>query len=193
MVTAIFAVGSEGQFGLMGGLPWGSFPQELEAYHSALEHAFTTNHNPRVLLVGSNTWKSLPKKAVDRLLDYTTNVWVLSRDGFVNPRGGEKLSILTNIGYTLPEEWDYHNVVCIGGAFLLKNLFAYNHIKKAYISTISWDSPRQYDETESSFLADTWLNLPFLEDTTKVLMKTGYKSVPEQDNCLRFKQELHYL
>lgn len=192
MVTAIFAVGSEGQFGYEGRLPWGSFPQELEAYHSALEHAFTANYNPRVLLVGSNTWKSLPKKAIDRLLGYTTNVWVLSRDGLVNPRGGEKLSILTNIGYALPEEWDYHNVVCIGGAFLLKTLFDYCHITKAYVSTIYWDKPVWNPETKCSFLADTWLQPP-IEDSTKLLMKTGYMLVPEQDNCLHFKQELHYL
>lgn len=192
MVTAIYAVGSEGQFGYNGGLPWGSFPQELEAYYSALEHAFGSKPGPRILLVGSSTWKSLPKKAVDKLLEYTTNVWVLSKNGYVSPRSGERLTIVTNIGYALPEEWEYHNVVCIGGGFLLRSLFAHAHITKAYVSTISWDKPMYYPETQSSFMADTWLRIP-LTDTTKILMKTGYKLVPEQDNCLRFKQELHYI
>lgn len=192
MVTAIFAVGSEGQFGYRGKLPWGSFPKELEAYHSALERAFNETPNPRILLVGSSTWDSLPKKAIDRLLSYTKNVWILSSSGYIYSRGGENKTILTQIGQTLPPEWDYHNVVCIGGAYLLNQLFHFGHIDKAYISTISWDKPTVYfEENRTGFLADTWLK-PDLKYTTKILMMTGYELKPEINNSLQFKQELHY-
>lgn len=191
MVTAIFAVGANKEFGNKGKLPWGSFYLELESFYSAIEESFCVpNSTMPILLVGNNTWRDLPLPAVNKLLEYTKLVYVLAKkDAYIPKRADETLAVLTNIGSKLPPEFDYANVVCIGGSFLLTKLFENYHVDKAFVSTIT----QTKDGEPEIFEADTFLQLPqYVMDSTSTLVRRG--SVTTSDNkMISFTQELYYI
>lgn len=187
MVTAIFAIGPQGQFGYRGGLPWGSFPQELEAYNNALNSVFS-GERPVVLLIGKSTWETLPEKARDKLINKSSQIWVYGRSE--PSKYGVKVNVLTEIGYTLPPQWEYHDVLCVGGAYLLNKLFELGHIDKAYISRVWWNLPAPINsESLTEFPCDSWLKVN-LEGITSQFICKNYEF--REHNSLWFMQELFY-
>lgn len=182
MITAIFAKGVSDEFGCEGGLPWGSFPQELEAYHSALEESFAQPGMP-IILVGAKTWLGLPDSAIQKLVSYTSNIWIYgSRNTLLDMRNTTaNFTFISNIGNTLPPEWSYSNIVCIGGATVLEQLFNRYHVDRAYISTISNSQAMEMPN-------DTKIKIPeYINDTTRIIKMTGKK------DRLSFVQELYIL
>ena len=59
MIKVIFAVGSNGEFGLSNKLPWGDLPKEDK-------DQFVNFTRDSVIVMGRNTWDSLPKKLPNR-------------------------------------------------------------------------------------------------------------------------------
>lgn len=205
MVTAIFALGPNAEFGNMNQLPWGSFPQELEAYKSALDEALQPHH-PNIILVGKNTWDGLPVSAKQNLVNHTSNIWIY---GSKMPKEypGANFRLIRDIGFNLPEEWEYSNVVCIGGAHLLEKMFFLGHIEKAYVSTVSWETPLTYTKKnlysgEPSVMVkhpqfECTASIPGvkakLKGNTRVYRTSGIKEIPYSKNSIVFIQEIYYL
>lgn len=190
MITAIFAVGTHGEFGLNGKLPWGSFKEELEAYRNALSRVLSGFNGMPAILVGATTWDSLPKSAKEFILSKTKKIFVYSRKPYTIPSAD--VHIISSIGYRIPDELDLYNIVCIGGARLLKELWTYGWLDKAYISHI-------YDEEFSNtfndcnarkgFIADSHLYLDTKDLTSELIAIGSSKERPS----LSFTQELYYL
>lgn len=134
------AVGTKGEFGYNGKLPWGSYPDELKLFWDSLE---IVKQEGRVIVVGNNTWNGLPA-AVKRRLDtmFGGNLQVIN---------GE--NTLTHLLMSLPEGVHY---ACIGGAYLLETVMLTEKVDSVYMS---------YIESEDGFIpSDTDLDMDLLMD-----------------------------
>lgn len=216
MITAIFATGTSGEFGLKGKLPWGSFPEELETYKdtiiSIVNQPFMAH---TAILMGRLTWDTLPEAAIEFLLSQTNNVIIVGRSGVQCTHDAE-ITYISNLGSTLPPDWEYMNIICIGGASVLNSLLAHGHLNKAYISTVYYDTPnwRPSDLLPRSvgdlvymrdnglldtpfnyeFDADTFAPLHYFDDKTSMFVAEGYRWKDERkDRPLHFRQEVFFL
>ncbi|QPB12243.1 hypothetical protein [Providencia phage PSTCR5] len=134
-----FAVGVDGEFGNEGKLPWGSYPEELALFWESLQYV---KEEGRIIVVGKNTWNSLPA-AVKRRLDtmFGGNLQVIS---------GE--NSLTHLLTALPEGVKY---ACIGGAFLLETIMMTEEVDSVYTTLIG---------SHTRMPADVWLDMELLAD-----------------------------
>lgn len=178
MITAIFATGPKGEFGNKDGtLPWGSFPEELDAFfHTVSQLEFNT------ILVGANTWATLPKSAKRTILDSANT----EPDIFVfDPKKSYHMQDATfriiKITNTIQTLFRDSNVLVLGGAYLLGELFNLGLVDNAYVSRVN-------NGLRQGFAADTHLNWSVYsvnQETTVV--ETGLSG--EKDG-LSFVQEL---
>lgn len=134
-----FAVGVDGEFGNEGKLPWGSYPEELALFWDSMQYV---KEEGRVVVVGKNTWNSLPA-AVKRRLDtiFGGNLQVIA---------GE--NTLTHLLTSLPEGVKY---ACIGGAFLLETIMLTEKVDSVYTTLIGSSNPMP---------ADVWLDMDLVAD-----------------------------
>lgn len=148
-----FAVGVAGEFGNEGKLPWGSYPEELTLFWESLQYV---KEEGRIVVVGKNTWNSLPA-AVKRRLDtmFGGNLQVIA---------GE--NTLTHLLTSLPEGVKY---ACIGGAFLLETIMQTEEVDSVYTSIIGSSMPLN---------ADVWLDMDLVADVLSDLEIMSAQELP---------------
>lgn len=148
MISLHFAVGSAGEFGLNGGLPWGSIPKELETFWKGLK-----SEKPDFIVMGSSTFRSLPKAVIDRLKEVAV-VKVIDMERSLSQK--ENSNILYNELTSLKGK-----VSVIGGAFILNTIitFMVELVDKMYISVmhLSMINPRTL--SYEPMKADTYLDM----------------------------------
>jgi dihydrofolate reductase len=147
MITAIFAVGPQGQFGKGNGLPW-ECKADLEGMYADLKRL-----RPNIILVGARTYKSLPLSVIKKISTAcnTPNLWSSSKEetkappewhvysrGPVPQKEGhtDNFGVILEISESLEKYYEGVNVVCLGGAGLLEHLFDYDLIDQAIVTHI---------------------------------------------------------
>ncbi|AXC43112.1 dihydrofolate reductase [Salmonella phage S124] len=174
MIAAIYATGPKGEFGLNGKLPWGSFKEELDIFYATLDSLAPDN-----IIIGAGTWFGFPETLQKRILG--------DSDLFIYANANKPLqetigcpTRITSIGYTLPEFFKEEVTVVLGGAALLLEMYAKNHLDMAYVSTIASSTPLS---------ADVHLH-PHITMTNSMATRMEYASGENADKTLFFLQEL---
>lgn len=141
-----FAMGQDGEFGKDGGLPWGSYPSELEFFWDSMK---VVKEQGRIILVGRNTWESLTTGVKKRLVDiHRNNIFIIDRE-----------YPLEHVLLSLPEGVHY---ACIGGAYLLNHIMLTQEVDQMYFSIISNSEP-VFPE------ADVFLDFDLVEEVASKL------------------------
>ncbi|CAL5098796.1 Dihydrofolate reductase, phage-associated [Salmonella phage Tennessee] len=173
MITAMYAVGPNGEFGLRGKLPWGSFKEELDAFYSQLDVL-----NPDNIIIGAGTYLALPEVVRQRMIGEAD--LFIRADRPLADSIKETYTAISRIGDTLPTFLKDQQTVVLGGANLLLEMYQHGHIESAFVSTIF---------SEQKLEADTYLDSMILDynyESTRLVYAVGANS----DNSLRFVQEL---
>lgn len=114
MISMHLACAKDGAFGMSNGtLPWGSFPEELELFFGSL-------YPNRHVLVGGNTWNSLPQSAKDRIVETIVEAGAIVH----TVTSAEQLDAILETSVN-----DITEFQCIGGAYII-NLILDNHYDK---------------------------------------------------------------
>lgn len=71
MIAGLYACGPNGEFGLNGKLPWGSFKEELEVFKATLTYAKNSS-----VIIGIKTWETLPASVKKLLVDLNIEVYL---------------------------------------------------------------------------------------------------------------------
>lgn len=171
MITAMYAVGPNGEFGLRGKLPWGSFKEELDAFYSQLDVL-----NPDNIIIGAGTYLALPEVVRQRMIGESDLFIRADRplpDGII-------YTPISKIGDTLPTFLKDQQTVVLGGATLLYEMYIHGHIESAFVSTIFSNQKLEADVHLDNTILD------YNYESTRLVYATGANS----DNSLRFVQEL---
>ena len=174
MITALYAVGPNGEFGLRGKLPWGSFKEELDAFYSQLDVL-----NPDNIIIGAGTYLALPEVVRQRMIG-ESDLFIRADRPLPDDIKHGIYTPISKIGDTLPTFLKDQQTVVLGGATLLYEMYIHGHIESAFVSTIFSDKKLE---------ADVHLDNTILEynyESTRLVYATGANS----DNSLRFVQEL---
>ncbi|QVQ56949.1 dihydrofolate reductase [Proteus phage VTCCBPA139] len=148
MISLHFAVGSAGEFGLNGKLPWGSIPKELETFWKGLK-----SENPDYIVMGGNTFNSMPKAVIDRLKE-VAEVKVIGIPRSKDPR------VVAKSLYDLLTSLD-GKVSVIGGAFILNTILTcmVDLVDKMYISVMHLSMINPRTMSYEPMKADTYLDM----------------------------------
>lgn len=174
MITAMYAVGPNGEFGLRGKLPWGSFKEELNAFYSQLDVL-----NPDNIIIGAGTYLALPYTVRERMIG-ASDLFIRADRPLPDDITHDIYTPISMIGDTLPTFLKDQQTVVLGGANLLLEMYQHGHIESAFVSTIF---------SEQKLEADTHLDSMILDynyESTRLVYAVGANS----DNSLRFVQEL---
>ncbi|QNN97729.1 dihydrofolate reductase [Proteus phage 2] len=148
MISLHFAVGSAGEFGLNGKLPWGSIPKELETFWKGLK-----SEKPNHIVMGRNTFDSLPKAVIDRLKELSA-LKVVDLERELTPKESTKLlyDTLTSLD---------GKVSVIGGAFILNTILTnmIELVDKMYISVMHLSMVNPRTMSYEPMKADTYLDM----------------------------------
>ncbi len=138
----IVACTPSGGIGYLGSLPWTKINGDLPRFKSLT--------SGQVVVMGSNTWDSLPLKPLSNRL----NIVVSSRD-ITLPNGSIKVSDLNHFSH-------YKNAYMIGGAKLINS--SWQLIDKIHLTT-----------TYKEYPSDTYIDLDYIKNNF-VLMSTENNS-----------------
>lgn len=174
MITAIYAVGPNGEFGLQGKLPWGSFKEELDAFYSQLDVL-----NPDNIIIGAGTYLALPEVVRQRMIG-ESDLFIRADRPLPDDIKHGIYTPISKIGDTLPTFLKDQQTVVLGGATLLYEMYIHGHIESAFVSTIFSNQKLEADV----HLDNTVLDYNY--ESTRLVYATGANS----DNSLRFVQEL---
>lgn len=159
MINAILAVDSQGGIGLKNDLPWPFIKEDMQHFVN-----LTKNNT---IVMGRNTWESLPKKP----LPNRTNIVVSSK-----PLNGPDKIISNNLENELINLSNHNNdVFIIGGSTLLKNTI--HMCTKIFLTRI-----------EREFEADTFINL----DTILSTFRLEDRNTIEIENIFNNTLILHF-
>ncbi|EJB4242381.1 hypothetical protein MT068_001472 [Salmonella enterica] len=172
MITAIYATGPDGEFGLQGKLPWGSFHEELDAFYAQLDIL-----NPENIIIGAGTYLALPKVVRERMIG-DADLFIRADRPLTEDAG--VYTPISKIGDNLPSFFKDQQTVVLGGASLLLEMYQYGHIESAFVSTIFSDQKLEADVRLDPMILD------YNYESTRLVYATGANS----DNSLRFVQEL---
>lgn len=147
MITAVFAMGPNGEFGSTtstSGLPW-VFPDELDNFYATLRKI-----NPTKLLIGASSYAKLPESVKGKIIStisrqvgaftkHTPPFIIFDpketcRDVRFDPRVDV---VLTEISDSIAKLADNERVVCLGGAYLLKELVGWGVLETAHVTEVS--------------------------------------------------------
>lgn len=174
MITAIYAVGPNGEFGLKGKLPWGSFKEELDAFYSQLDVL-----NPDNIIIGAGTYLALPEVVRQRMVG-ESDLFIRADRPLPNDIKHGIYTPISKIGDTLPTFLKDQQTVVLGGATLLYEMYIHGHIESAFVSTIFSNQKLEADVHLDNTILD------YNYESTRLVYATGANS----DNSLRFVQEL---
>lgn len=174
MITAIYAVGPNGEFGLKGKLPWGSFKEELDAFYSQLDVL-----NPDNIIIGAGTYLALPEVVRQRMIG-ESDLFIRADRPLPNDIKHGIYTPISKIGDTLPTFLKDQQTVVLGGATLLYEMYIHGHIESAFVSTIFSNQKLEADVHLDNTILD------YNYESTRLVYATGANS----DNSLRFVQEL---
>ncbi|UCR80954.1 putative dihydrofolate reductase [Escherichia phage Lindwurm] len=174
MITALYAVGPNGEFGLRGKLPWGSFREELDAFYSQLDVL-----NPDNIIIGAGTYLALPEVVRQRMIG-ESDLFIRADRPLPDDIKHGIYTPISKIGDTLPTFLKDQQTVVLGGATLLYEMYIHGHIESAFVSTIFSTQKLEADV----YLDNTILDYNY--ESTRLVYATGANS----DNSLRFVQEL---
>lgn len=172
MIAAIYATGPNGEFGLNGKLPWGSFKEELDIFYATLDSL-----SPDNIIVGAGTWLSFPE-ALQKRIQGDSDLFIYANRPL--PESVGTATRISNIGYRLPDFFKEEVTVVLGGAALLLEMYAKNHLDMAYVSTLTSATPLS---------ADVHLH-PHITMTNSMATRMDYVSGESADKTLSFLQEL---
>ncbi|ELI5798137.1 dihydrofolate reductase [Escherichia phage PSa2] len=172
MIAAIYATGPNGEFGLNGKLPWGSFKEELDIFYATLDSLAPDN-----IIVGAGTWLAFPETLQKRILG-DSDLFIYANRPLPNSVGSA--TRISNIGYSLPDFLKEEVTVVLGGATLLLEMYVKNHLDMAYISTITSATPLS---------ADVHLH-HHITLTNSMATRMDYVAGQNADKTLSFLQEL---
>jgi len=130
-MKAILACDPSGGIGYQGRLPWSFLKDDLKRFKE-----LTDGH---VIVMGRNTWESLPKKPLPNRLNL-----VITSKQLDLPPGAISIPSIDKLG-------DFKNVWVIGGAQLL--LSCWNSINEIHLS-----------KTYTKYTCDTFINLVQLKN-----------------------------
>lgn len=173
MITALYATGPNGEFGLHGKLPWGSFKEELDAFYTQLDIL-----DPDNIIMGAGTYLALPQAVRSRIVGEAD--LFIRADRPLADSIKEIYTPISRIGDNLPSFLRDQQTVVLGGATLLKEMYQYGHIESAFVSTIFCDQKLEADVHLDSMILD------YNYESTRLVYATGNNA----DNSLRFVQEL---
>ncbi len=173
MIIAMYAVGPNGEFGLRGKLPWGSFKEELDAFYSQLDVL-----NPDNIIIGAGTYLALPYAVRERMIGEAD--LFIRADRPLADSIKEIYTPISMIGDTLPTFLKDQQTVVLGGANLLLEMYQHGHIESAFVSTIFSEQKLEADIHLDSMILD------YNYESTRLVYAVGANS----DNSLRFVQEL---
>ncbi|QGH45267.1 thymidylate synthase [Bacteriophage Eos] len=144
MIYALYAMGPNGEFGSAKGLPWGSFPEELEFFYASLDAGKSD-----VIIVGKRTYETAPKRLRELLEKRRVLVWGRTPpENWYNPRHRH----LRYIGKGLKTYLNGSDAVIIGGAALLEEAASQKVIDVYLRSTI-----------EMKLCGNMWDNFPTIK------------------------------
>lgn len=172
MIAAIYATGPNGEFGLNGKLPWGSFKEELDTFYATLDTL-----EPENLIVGAGTWLSLPTQLRERMLG-DADLFIFADKPL--PASVGLATPISHIGETFPAFLREEQTVVLGGANLLKHMYFNGHIDFAFVSTINSATPLSADITLDPVIIE------YNKQATRLVYATGENA----DKSLSFVQEL---
>ncbi|ASU02457.1 dihydrofolate reductase [Salmonella phage falkor] len=172
MIAAIYATGPNGEFGLNGKLPWGSFKEELDIFYATLDSLAPDN-----IIVGAGTWLAFPETLQKRILG-DSDLFIYANRPLPNSVGSA--TRISNIGYSLPDFLKEEVTVVLGGATLLLEMYVNNHLDMAYVSTINSVTPLS---------ADVHLH-HHITMTNSTATRMDYAVGHNADKSLSFVQEL---
>lgn len=184
MIVGLYAVGQNGEFGLNGRLPWGSFPEELAAFNDILE-----SNKGYHILVGYKTWSTLPTSVKKRLADLKYSILVYAERKTRELLELSKLpnvTVITKLDYSLKDFLKDSLALVIGGASLLEECLDQGILDGCYISTVVNKDPGRI-----GFECDTAL-LPPLWDEIHMPPATVFVVASGENENLSFVQEYHY-
>lgn len=174
MITALYAVGPNGEFGLRGKLPWGSFREELDAFYSQLDVL-----NPDNIIIGAGTYLALPEVVRQRMIR-ESDLFIRADRPLPDDIKHGIYTPISKIGDTLPTFLKDQQTVVLGGATLLYEMYIHGHIESAFVSTIFSNQKLEADVHLDNTILD------YNYESTRLVYATGANS----DNSLRFVQEL---
>lgn len=194
MISAIFATGPNGEFGFKGKLPWSNYKLELETFYSTLAQI-----KPQVLLMGAKTYLSLPSSVLNKMKETcaTTDdqgakvlpdvhvVGASALNKVISEQGVIDFIPITSLGSNFKEFYVQDaNVVCIGGASLIEELYDMGALTNMYISIVA-------PTTENATMeADTFLNKKIFKSQPTKIFRT---SINEKGEDYAHQQELWIL
>ena len=174
MITAMYAVGPNGEFGLRGKLPWGSFKEELNAFYAQLDVL-----NPDNIIIGAGTYLALPEVVRQRMIG-ESDLFIRADRPLPDDIKHGIYTPISKIGDTLPTFLKDQQTVVLGGATLLYEMYIHGHIESAFVSTIFSNQKLEADVHLDNTILD------YNYESTRLVYATGANS----DNSLRFVQEL---
>lgn len=129
MFSIVVAIDREGGIGKNGGIPW-HIPSELRKFQ-----ALTTSGLTNIVIMGRNTWESLPKKPLPKRFNFIVSSTMASK--FHNSI--EQCSVFNNLEQALSAARQLNSnahIYVIGGRRLYMEALEHPMCKKAYVTHI---------------------------------------------------------
>ena len=124
MITAVFAMGVNGEFGSnsRNGLPWGTIPEELENFYNLLENECKGD----IILVGKKTYETAPPRLRRLFEQRMVLVYGRSEPAWYVPQNRKVINkphkLITKIGPGLRKYAERTDIVAIGGKTVIEQM-----------------------------------------------------------------------
>jgi len=164
MINVAVAITGNGGIGLKGGLPWPHLKGDM-----ALFSKRTTGSGNNAVLMGKNTWLSIPENR--RPLKNRTNIIISQNTNSVSDSSHTFSSICDAIAFC--EAANYDELWIIGGSRIY-NEFLNVHFDKVHRVYITYVCPNSDRE---NYECDTFINIP---DDSYLIEEKEYNS---SENC----------
>lgn len=156
MINVVVAITGNGGIGLKGGLPWPHLKDDM-----ALFSKRTTGAGKNAVLMGKNTWLSIPERR--RPFKNRTNI-IISRNTELQSDSQSTLCHIFSSIYdalTHCEAAKYDELWIIGGSGIYNEFLNahYDKVHRAYITYVCTNSDNN-DGDKYSYECDTFINIP---------------------------------
>ncbi|ATS94057.1 putative dihydrofolate reductase [Pectobacterium phage DU_PP_V] len=192
---AVYAKGPRGEFGSNhgNGLPWGSYPEELERFYWGLNNfslKIKSKEKEPILVTTEKWYESTPSSILHKIEEAAGTVkWVLVGR---NQKESEEYSLgaldrhlrVSQVGKSLDMylEGLGYTGICIGGANLLITLYSLDLISEALVSIVQSKGWSHYPHTYLTLPSST-LNSP-----TRILMHKVNENATNTNKFAQYRE-----
>lgn len=170
LVTPVFAIGTNGEFGYRNKLPWPRLSKDLEHFWNTIR-SNGYHDDKKVVIMGRKTFESLPNrmKPIPGVMNF-----VISSNNQLDSKypGIRVFSDLQSV-FNLIDYFEASvKIYLIGGCGLIEEFYQY-HSDRCLLSIIT--------EIEGDFKSDVFFNTEYIKDMKLLLSKGSY-----EDNGIKY-------